>query len=38
MEHQKFIPEGWTDACGAITPSQLNQAFTQGDIMNRICY
>lgn len=34
MEFQKFIPEGWADACTAITPTQLNTAFTNGDIIN----
>lgn len=34
MEYQKFIPEGWENTCKPITSIELNQAFTNGDIIN----
>lgn len=34
MEIQKFIPEGWVDACSTVTPNELHKAYENGSIMN----
>ena len=34
MEKQRFVPEGWENIVGPITPFELDKAYKTGEIMN----
>lgn len=34
MEYQKFIPEGWVEACRTVSQNELQEALVKGNIMN----